>query len=741
MANIDATPTSLWNNGEGFVPIGTTVGGEQFTGSFKGNGGVSNTISNLYINRPNQDSVGLFGSIAGGTTQNFEILNANITGGSHSGVLTGWDSGTVTNVDATGTFTANASNSNVSMGGLAGFFSGTMSDSYAGVNVNSNGEYVGGLIGFNSGTVSNSYSTGNVTGGTGSNFVGGLIGDLSSGSITDTYSSGVVSGGSNVGGLLGGNTGTVTASYWDQTLNSSLSSAGGTALTTAQMMGEANFSGWSITNVISTGTTPTAGTWLIFEGSTRPMLSAEWSDFPNTPHQIQLMGMALGATYSLTGNVDMSNTQNSPGDVWAGKGFLPIGNLTSPFTGGFVGNNDAIQNLYINLPSSNFVGLFGIDSGGAIGHVELNNVNITGFAGTGGLVGILENGATATFTNVTGSITSSSGFLGGIAGQVESGNSVTNSSADVTISGTSDLGGIAGENGGTISNSFSTGSITGSGTNIGGLVGLLDNTGSITDSYSSGSVNNGVSSSTVGGLIGTDNSGTVTNSFWDTTTSGQATSSGSSGLAGYKGMSTAAMMTLANFTNTGNGFVTGSGWSITSTPSTSSSDPSNTWFMFNGSTRPILLGEWSTDVTNPYQLQLVGSTLGASYTLGNNISLTSGMNNTADIWGTNQGLNSGLGFAPIGETPNSFSGVLNGNNNTISGLYLNKITSLADNFGMFNTTSSTALIENLNLTGAVLQDSSNSPTIAQIGLLVGNNSPRSREIKIGEGSLLHHMGI
>jgi hypothetical protein len=84
------------------------------------------------------------------------------------------------------------------------------------------------------------------------------------------------------------------------------------------------------------------------------------------------------------------------------------------------------------------------------------------------------------------------------------------------------LGGLLGYNdsaNGFLNNDYAMGAI-GGGTDsaVGGLVGT-DNGGSINKSYSTG-VPTGGSGSYIGGLIGVDDGGTNTFSYWDTTTSG-----------------------------------------------------------------------------------------------------------------------------------------------------------------------------------------------------------------------------
>ncbi len=86
--DIDASATSGWNGGAGFIPVGTW--GSPFTGYFEGNG---YTISSLFINRPSTDDVGLFGSIqpysSNTFAQNVTFTNADITGDENTGVFAG----------------------------------------------------------------------------------------------------------------------------------------------------------------------------------------------------------------------------------------------------------------------------------------------------------------------------------------------------------------------------------------------------------------------------------------------------------------------------------------------------------------------------------------------------------------------------------------------------------------------------------------------------------------------------
>jgi len=98
------------------------------------------------------------------------------------------------------------------VGSLVGYNNGggAIINSYATGNVKGS-SYVGGLVGGNWGTITNSYATWNVSGTT---YVGGLVGyNYERGTIADSYAIVNVEGSYVVGGLVGQNWGTITNSY------------------------------------------------------------------------------------------------------------------------------------------------------------------------------------------------------------------------------------------------------------------------------------------------------------------------------------------------------------------------------------------------------------------------------------------------------------------------------------------------------------------------------------------------
>ncbi|NBY05326.1 MAG: filamentous hemagglutinin N-terminal domain-containing protein, partial [Betaproteobacteria bacterium] len=208
--DIDASATSTWQGGAGFMPLGNNA--TPFSGSFFGGG---HTIRNLTINRPADDAVGLLGNSMGSASE-VGLINASVTGANHVGALVGRLSGpgSVSTSFSTGTVRGQTS-----VGGLVGTLdgSGEVRNSYAKANVSVyNFADAGGLIGLvNAGTVYKTYATGAVTvvGSGPSSGIGGLIGRLGSGG----------SGALDV----------VHAGFWDTTLSGQSTSAAGIGLATA----------------------------------------------------------------------------------------------------------------------------------------------------------------------------------------------------------------------------------------------------------------------------------------------------------------------------------------------------------------------------------------------------------------------------------------------------------------------------------------------------------------------------
>ena len=581
--DIDAGATASWNGGAGFTPIGTAS--SQFTGVFDG---LNQKISNLVINRPTADYVGLFGIVgSGGAVRNVGLAGATVSGHDYVGGLIGYnngapivqasvngsisgneevgglvgynDGGSITQAHSSGAVASNSdpavsASGSSDVGGLVGYNrTGTISESYSTATVSGTANTIGGLVGFNEGglitrtystggvngaadvygvgglvgvnygVVSQSYSTSAVNGGSNSDRIGGLVG-YNGTEITQSYATGAVNGAFNVGGLVGysGPGATISQSYWDSYTTGQAAGVGfgpvpaGLIAVTSDpsQSAAANFAfrRSAYANLDFTAGNNATG-WFMVDGSTRPFGQWEYSTGIANTHQLQLMAMNLGASYKLTSNIDFSSEVAVGGKypgMWSSSGFSPIGNPSSQFTGSFDGQNLVISNLAIDLPSTNYVGLFGYASATAtLSNASLQAASIAGATGVGTLAGLSMG--TISNASASGAVTASVSSAGGLVGQ--SLGSIANSSAAVTVASTtpsgSSMGGLVGwNNGGSIQDSYAVGNVT-SGTaaaRAGGLVGT--NNGAILRSYASGSVGGG--SQGVGGLVGYNGAATGT---------------------------------------------------------------------------------------------------------------------------------------------------------------------------------------------------------------------------------------
>jgi parallel beta-helix repeat protein len=278
--------------------------------------------------------------------------------------------------------------------------------------------------------------------------------------------------------------------------------------------------------------------------------------------ELQNMSLDLAGDYTLANDIDASITSG-----WnSGAGFVPVGSSSTQFTGKFNGMNYTITNFYINRPSTDFVGLFGYTSSSAqIKNVALENVNVRGAIFTGGLGGRFY-GSTLN-CSVTGTV-SGTLCVGGLVGECLFA-TLSNCYASSTVSGTGYIGGLVGDtNQGTISNSYATGNVSGT-SYVSGFVSYNSAT-IINYCYSTGDVPN--TGSYIGGFIGQDISGTYTDCFWDTDTSGTTTGIGSGSSTEVQGKTTAEMKQQATFTSGG------SNWDFT-----------NVWGIDEGISYPYLL--------------------------------------------------------------------------------------------------------------------------------------------------------
>ena len=563
MADIDLSGFT----GDEFNIIGTDYY-NPFSGVFDGN---SHTISNFTYDSTWTDCIGLFGYVVGeikdlglinpdvdagisigvgslvgllsyGAITNCYVEGSSVSGEYFVGGLVGASDGTITNCYSTASVTGYRY-----VGGLVGYSYGTITNCYSTGNVLAD-EYVGGLVGLNVGTVSNCFSAGSVAGTTlvgglvglnglnsspiydpgtilncystssveGDFGVGGLMGGNSWGTITNSYSTGSVLGSQSVGGLVGWkDLSEVVNSFWDIQTSGQTTSAAGKGKTTEEMQMASTFIAWGCYPV-----------WTIDEGKDYPRFW--WENYPGEPitkpsygggsgepddpyliytaEQLNMIGLIpcdWRKHFKLMADIDLAG--------FTGTSFNIIGYYVSwnspdnkPFTGVFDGNDHTISNFTYNSKGINDTGLFGYVGTWRVNAVikDLGLIEPDLNAGTGWYVGSL---------------------VGRLYGGTISGCYVQGGS----VSGRGSIGGLLGENGGTIINCYATSIVSGN-RYVGGLVGLNNQSGAITNCYSAGSVSGDWH---IGGLLGKNYRGTITNCY----SSGSVSGTGwcVSGLVGY----------------------------------------------------------------------------------------------------------------------------------------------------------------------------------------------------------------
>ncbi|HHW00106.1 MAG TPA: HYR domain-containing protein [Clostridiaceae bacterium] len=270
--------------------------------------------------------------------------------------------------------------------------------------------------------------------------------------------------------------------------------------------------------------------------------------------QLDAIRNDLGAHYRLKADIDLSSYDTGYGSL----GWMPIGDASNPFTGTLDGNGHFISGLHIERLTTDNVGLFGFISSGTIKNISLTNVDVGGRHNVGALAGTDLGNGIRTSIHVTGQVSaayaigginvggifgvsysdiSESSFegsawgnenVGGITGMLIN-SSISESYTNVDVRGYKNTGGLIGQLFGSdqevsIVNCYSAGLLIGGNSfspdpvGCGGLVGFIDGSAEITNSFASVEINvNNERRSLIGGLIGNNESAgiAVSNSFYN----------------------------------------------------------------------------------------------------------------------------------------------------------------------------------------------------------------------------------
>ena len=522
---------------------------DEFNLIFDGN---DHTISNITVNTPTADDIGLFGYLGEhATVRNLTITDAEMTGQYRVGALVGgsWDGATVTDVQV-----VNATISGVSgIGGLAGIAQGTFSDvevhatvtgteelvgggfghltnasvntSFFDVTVNGSSDDVGGIAGYVSNSnITNSYVVGTVTGSDTEN-TGGIFGDISSAdtpsSVTTSYSSVAVDGGvgSGIHGDIRNPNITVTNSYYNKDVARATEqhTAGRTlAELRSGTPTDDIFTDWS-TDIWDFGT----ATELPIVTALDNLPPASHSDDTDhdglieisTVSELQALESRIGTEcpsatchgFELDDDIDLN------GVTWD-----PIKAQSDEFNLIFDGNDHTISNITVNTPTADDIGLFGyLGEHATVRNLTITDAEMTGQYRVGALVGGSWDGATVTDVQVVNATISGVSGIGGLAGIAQG--TFSDVEVHATVTGTEELvgGGFGHLTNASVNTSFFDVTVNGSSDDVGGIAGYVSNS-NITNSYVVGTVT-GSDTENTGGIFGdissADTPSSVTTSY------------------------------------------------------------------------------------------------------------------------------------------------------------------------------------------------------------------------------------
>ncbi len=408
IANIDLSEYENW------LPIGNNQ--NRFAGTYDGNGC---KITNLTINRPDENYIGLFGYADKANLINIGLENVDVVGNNY-------------------------------VGGLAGYSRGFIEKSYVAGNIKGN-DYVGSVLGSASNCyIINVYSVAKVVG---NERTGGLIGYKSRGELKNSYFAGEVSNEYVFNNLIGAAVNPkVENSFFIKSYYEEKKSEFGLEKEFYEMVQKETFNNWDFDKVwnivnkdgyvsypylINNNQKNVPGLQSFFSGGNGTKENPYLLETAEQLNQIRFYLNREDIYFKQIGDIDLSEYDN-----WEpiGYGSTRTQNL---FSGTYDGNGYEIRNLNINKKISERgyeVGLFNkITTDAILKNISLVNVNIFGWDFTGGLVGYNDGIIEQCF--VEGNIVGND-YVGGIAGW--NSEIIKNSYSVVNIQGERWLGGIAG---------------------------------------------------------------------------------------------------------------------------------------------------------------------------------------------------------------------------------------------------------------------------------------------------------
>ncbi len=523
----------------------------NYNGIFEGNG---YTISNMNISL--NSPAGLFPTLeANAIVRNVGLINPTVSGRNAVGALASVNSGVII--------------ASYSSGGSITY--GTASNSGT----------VGGLVGTNQGSIIASYSTATATkaGSITSSGVyrgGGLVGrNNNTGIITASYAAGSVShsatGGTlRVGGLVGevvGASSTITHSYCNTTVQATTTPCigawtGGAATTTAadgkttaELQTPTGYTGiYANWNVDFNDDTFPDNPWYFGTTTSSPAITDPKTTDPPDPPAANQRTIDHDPDNDNLINVDTLqklnairhdlNGDGNPANIAAYAAAFPGGHLadtSTPYMGcaatcegyeltanlDFAADEMAVTSTDAYPNWTPIGGSYAAEFNGNGHTITRLTVNRTG---TGGLFNTLANrGVIRDVRMIDPSVTASGLYAGALVAFIDTGGEISASyvqGGSIVGTGLSFLGGVAGNNNGTIRASYSSASVDAggvAGSGAGGLIGSMAN-GTIIASYARGPVSGTGTGASISGFVASvSGAGSViTDSYCDTGAAGQS---------------------------------------------------------------------------------------------------------------------------------------------------------------------------------------------------------------------------
>ena len=761
-----------------WTPIGKT---NRFKGTFDGG---MHTISGLY-SKETTANTGFFGGIESATIKNLQLMNSCF-------VSTSTDSGSITGVAPGGTIEniysdAVVVSSNKRVGGLVGqtskvttiqncWFDGSVESTYGSTDV-----LVGGLVGLvqSEGTqcqILNCMNSGTVSATATSDMapeVGGLLGGKYTNkaasvlTVKNCFNIGTVNGPSGVtgdfGAFVGYNAnGTFENVYatTESCSNTKTKPSGTEMVDAADVLGgkaSEALSGLDFENAWATVTSYTP----VLASFKSITIDDSWYDETKDTYVLKdkadLLGFAAisqennfaGKTVKLGANIKVNAgsaadwATTAPMTMW-----MPIGNATVPFAGTFDGGLRTISGIYFNTTSEQG-GLFAQTASSAVvKNVRLENSYFKSSRSTGADMGSIAGIAAGKFTNIYSDATvvstneSNGRRLGGIIGNAQGGLTLSNVWFDGEVSGAmkndARIGGLIGSGAQDnvayyIYNCLNTGEVkapnaTGTALDLGGLVGHVSSKSTITvvNSLNVGEISYNTATGEVDALIGYAKpaNATLKNAYATNESCAlKVTYSGSKKVDESTVLGDLASTQLAGFNFETTWKTVTDSTPILDLAATQNND--TTWFDATA-TEYVLYDK--EDLYGFAEMSYVTNFAGKTVKLGADIVVNTG---DASTWGTTA---PEYAWTPIGSYANRFAGTFDGDNHTISGLYL--LTGYRRQ-GLFSATAAGSTVKNLRLTNSYFKSTVTGGQ-SEFGSIVGDaigtfSNIYSNAIVVGSG--------